>query len=98
MNDLLLHSAASSWLKVVPWGLRSLLNWIRKEYDNPELYITENGVSDHSGTLVDLERIQYYDAYINNVLKGMSSLFLTVCYVCVLSWSCVLIVLCCIER
>lgn len=26
--------------------MRHLLNWIRKEYDNPEVFVTENGVSD----------------------------------------------------
>jgi beta-glucosidase/6-phospho-beta-glucosidase/beta-galactosidase len=32
--------------QVHPSGMRHLLNWIRKEYDNPPVYVTENGVSD----------------------------------------------------
>ena len=36
----------SFWLKVVPWGFRKLLKWIRDEYENPEIVITENGMSD----------------------------------------------------
>ncbi|XP_067935172.1 lactase-like protein [Watersipora subatra] len=64
-------SSASSWLKVVPWGLRKLLNWIKTEYNNPLLYITENGVSDHNGTLADSRRVSFYKAYINNVLKAI---------------------------
>lgn len=33
-------------MQVHPAGMRHLLNWIRKEYDNPPVYVTENGVSD----------------------------------------------------
>jgi lactase-phlorizin hydrolase len=45
--------------QVVPWGFRKLLKWIKKEYNNPPVIVTENGVSDltvHNDTL----RIYYY--------------------------------------
>lgn len=35
--------AASEWLFIVPWGLHKLLNYIAKKYDNPAIYVTENG-------------------------------------------------------
>lgn len=44
---------------MVPWGLRKLLNWIKTEYDNPVLYITENGFAD-DGRLNDTGRIDYH--------------------------------------
>lgn len=44
--------------------------WIKNQYGNPPLYITENGVSDKNGTLIDQHRIDFYSGYINNVLKG----------------------------
>ena len=69
---LYIKRAQSKWLYVVPWGLRKLLNWIKKEYNNPPLYITENGFSD-KGTLDDQDRIDYYRGYINEVLKGMDA-------------------------
>jgi beta-glucosidase/6-phospho-beta-glucosidase/beta-galactosidase len=53
----------------VPWGLRKLLNWISKEYNKPEIWITENGSSD-DGEKDDEFRINYYKAHINEVLKG----------------------------
>ena len=40
--------AASSWLKVVPFGIRRLMNWIKSEYgEDLEVVITENGFSDY---------------------------------------------------
>jgi beta-glucosidase/6-phospho-beta-glucosidase/beta-galactosidase len=35
-----------------------MLNWIKKEYSNVPVIITENGFSD-SGKLKDTERIEY---------------------------------------
>ncbi|KTG44077.1 hypothetical protein cypCar_00024292 [Cyprinus carpio] len=36
----------SEWLYSVPWGFRRLLNFIKTQYGNPMIYITENGVSE----------------------------------------------------
>lgn len=51
--------SAAPWLKVVPWGFRKLLKWIKDQYDDPEIIITENGYADY-GQLNDTERINYY--------------------------------------
>jgi beta-glucosidase/6-phospho-beta-glucosidase/beta-galactosidase len=67
-------SSGSDWLKVVPWGIRRLLVWIKDHYGNPEVFITENGVSDipaEHGTLNDHFRVNFYREYINNVLKAV---------------------------
>ena len=40
------------------------------EYNNPPLIITENGVSDNSGTMDDYNRINYYTEHVNTILKG----------------------------
>ncbi|XP_070832686.1 lactase/phlorizin hydrolase-like [Chaetodon trifascialis] len=56
---------------VVAWGLRRLLNWIKKEYEDPEIYITENGMATDSETTVDdTVRVFYYKAYIDEALKA----------------------------
>ncbi|XP_076118921.1 lactase/phlorizin hydrolase-like [Alosa pseudoharengus] len=60
-------------LKAVPWGLRRLLNWIKEEYADPDIYITENGVATDSGTTVDdPDRIFFYKTYIDEALKAYS--------------------------
>lgn len=50
--------------------MRKLLNWIRKEYDNPPVYVTENGVSDKGG-LVDTKRVDYFNSYLTAVLSAI---------------------------
>lgn len=44
--------------------------WIKKEYDNPQVIVTENGVSDKGG-LMDLGRINYFNTYLDAVLDAM---------------------------
>ncbi|XP_021923731.1 lactase-phlorizin hydrolase-like isoform X2 [Zootermopsis nevadensis] len=63
-------SSASAWLKVVPWGFRKLLVWIAKEYNNPPVYVTENGFSDH-GELRDTNRTKYITSYLSELLKAI---------------------------
>lgn len=46
-------------IQVVPWGFRKVLNWIKNKYDNPKIFVTENGYVD-SGDLEDHKRISYY--------------------------------------
>ena len=58
------------WLQVVPWGIRRLLKWIKLEYGNPPVYITENGVGTSVPDIDDEDRVQFLKAYINEALKG----------------------------
>ncbi|XP_047122092.1 myrosinase 1-like [Schistocerca piceifrons] len=63
--------SASSWLKVVPWGFRKLLNWIARNYNNPPVFVTENGFSDR-GTLDDTDRQEYYKQYLAQLLMAVN--------------------------
>ena len=35
--------AGSLWLQIVPWGMGRVLNQFKVLYNNPLIYITENG-------------------------------------------------------
>jgi len=65
---------------VAPWGLRKLLNWIKERYDNPNVYITENGYADKdsviNGEIDDQDRLEYHSGYIEacgeSILDGVN--------------------------
>lgn len=55
--------------EIYPRGFYELLHWIRTEYNNPPVYITENGISlyekaNKEKKVDDIKRIQYYKDYI----------------------------------
>lgn len=47
-----------------------LLMWINKEYNNPPVIVTENGVSDKGG-LNDRGRINYLNSYLDAIMNAM---------------------------
>lgn len=66
--------AASRWLHIVPWGIRSLARYVKDNYGNPPMFITENGMDDlnrpHSAVdevLQDEKRISYHRDYLSNL-------------------------------
>ncbi|XP_019731489.1 lactase-like protein isoform X1 [Hippocampus comes] len=63
----------SEWLYSVPWGFRRMLNFVKTQYGNPMIYVTENGVSEkmQCTELCDVWRIQYFKDYINEMLKAL---------------------------
>ncbi|CAH1801973.1 unnamed protein product [Owenia fusiformis] len=67
--------SGSDWLKVTPFGMRSVLNWIYTTYPNPPIYVTENGVSDRPSSkengISDEARTFYYRHYIDEMLKAI---------------------------
>lgn len=73
--DLTWLDSGSGWLKVTPFGFRRILNFIKEEYGNPPIIITENGISERGTVdLNDTHRSHYYEKYINQALKGMKNL------------------------
>jgi beta-glucosidase/6-phospho-beta-glucosidase/beta-galactosidase len=71
MDDSWPYSSAL-WLRVVPWGFRKILKWLKDTYDNPTIYVTENGFADYAGSdASDVQRVRYYESYINEMLKAI---------------------------
>jgi beta-glucosidase len=55
-----------------PWGLKSVLEYIRKGYGNPPVYIYENGLPTlRNSSLDDSSRIEYLQAHIGGVLEAL---------------------------
>ncbi|XP_004507133.1 non-cyanogenic beta-glucosidase-like [Cicer arietinum] len=75
--------AASVWIYVYPRGLRDLLLYIKDKYNNPEVYITENGMNEFNDAtlpvkeaILDTYRIDYYYRhfyYIRSAIKSGSN-------------------------
>ncbi|ESO98171.1 hypothetical protein LOTGIDRAFT_174304 [Lottia gigantea] len=63
--------SASSWLKVTPFAIRKMLNRVRRKYGDIGIFVTENGVSDSTGTLYDTDRVHYLRSYTNEILKAI---------------------------
>ncbi len=61
---------------VVPWGLGKLLLWISKRYENPPIYITENGCATpdivSEGKVDDPRRISFLNGYLGAVHDAIS--------------------------
>ncbi|KAK4380793.1 Beta-glucosidase 42 [Sesamum angolense] len=46
------EKAASPWLYMVPWGIWKVLDYISMRYNNPPVYITENGTGQTSAAIL----------------------------------------------
>uniref|UniRef100_A0A4W4H253 Cytosolic beta-glucosidase n=1 Tax=Electrophorus electricus TaxID=8005 RepID=A0A4W4H253_ELEEL len=67
-------NAGSEWLYSVPWGFRQLLNFVKSQYGNPMIYVTENGALEKMvcTDLCDEWRMLYLRDYINEILKAIN--------------------------
>lgn len=71
------EKAASEWLYVCPWGLRKVLNYLAQKYNNPTIYVTENGMDDEDidaplhEVLDDNLRVRYFKGYLASVAQAI---------------------------
>ncbi|XP_050681332.1 myrosinase 1-like isoform X1 [Leptidea sinapis] len=63
---------ASEWFRVVPTGFANLLRWCKSSYNDPPIYITENGYSDR-GELEDYGRIKYFNDHLGVILDVINN-------------------------
>lgn len=77
-GEMIGEKAASSWLYVVPWGIREVLKYLAEKYNNPIIYITENGMDDEenesaqlSEMLDDKLRVAYFKGYLAGVSQAI---------------------------
>ncbi|KAL0346884.1 UNVERIFIED_CONTAM: Oleuropein beta-glucosidase [Sesamum calycinum] len=85
------EQAGSDWLYVVPYGIRNLLVHAKNKYNNPIIYLTENGVdekNDKSATITtalkDDHRIKYHQEHLAFLKEAMD---LGVCLKGYFPWS-----------
>ncbi|WCJ19002.1 beta glucosidase 16 [Euphorbia peplus] len=65
------------WLYVYPKGIEELLVYTKTKFNNPTIYITENGVSDLHGNSIsavlnDILRVDYYNDHLLFVEKAIA--------------------------
>ncbi|XP_010943554.1 beta-glucosidase 12 isoform X2 [Elaeis guineensis] len=70
--------AASDWLYIYPRGIGDLLLHLKAKYNNPIIYITENGVDELNNKSASLEealkddtRINFHSEHLLNVLRAI---------------------------
>ncbi|KAG2396450.1 Beta-glucosidase 13 [Vigna angularis] len=69
-------NAASNWLYIYPRGIQDLLLYTKEKFNNPVIYITENGVdevNDNAKSLEDNMRIDYISnhlAYVQSAIEN----------------------------
>lgn len=62
--------SAASWLKLFPSGIRSLMVWIKDNFNNPAVLVTGNGFADW-GEIEDFNRANYHKYYLYETLRAM---------------------------
>ncbi|GMH27270.1 hypothetical protein Nepgr_029113 [Nepenthes gracilis] len=67
-----------SWLFIYPAGLRDLMLYIKERYNNPLIFITENGMADGNDKSISLEealndtqRIRYHEGHLSYILQAI---------------------------
>ncbi|CAJ1933301.1 unnamed protein product [Sphenostylis stenocarpa] len=71
---------ASDWLYVYPKGFRDILLYTKEKYNNPLIYITENGINEYDDpslsleeSLLDTYRIDYYYRHLYYLREAMKN-------------------------
>lgn len=68
--------AYSTWLYIVPWGMYNAVTYVKQNYGNPTIVLSENGMDDPGNVtlpagLHDTTRLNYYKSYITELKRAM---------------------------
>ncbi|CAH2079557.1 unnamed protein product [Thlaspi arvense] len=73
------ESDATKTLYSYPEGIRKILNYIKNKYNNPTIYIAENGIDEYDvesipreQILKDTKRIDYHDKHLQELHKAIT--------------------------
>lgn len=69
-TDVSWKTGQASWFYIVPGGLYDLLLWLRDEFNNPKILITENGYAGGQ-SLDDNDRISYIQNHLTQVSNAI---------------------------
>eukprot|EP00879_Flechtneria_rotunda_P007225 GHRR01007582.1.p1 GENE.GHRR01007582.1~~GHRR01007582.1.p1 ORF type:complete len:500 (+),score=122.40 GHRR01007582.1:150-1649(+) len=74
------EQAESYWLYNVPWSINKMLNYMRDRYNNPYIWVLENGISEKgevsrqgNAALQDSLRVDYFKGYIEEACKAINN-------------------------
>nr|XP_034826458.1 myrosinase 1-like [Maniola hyperantus] len=65
------EQGACTWFYSYPEGMRKQLAWVKEQYGDVEVIITENGYSSKGYNLQDYDRIKYYREHLEQVLLSI---------------------------
>ncbi|XP_041976042.1 myrosinase 1-like [Aricia agestis] len=76
LNAVLEHPPGSTYgaldiMPIYPPGFRRLLNWVRQQYGDVEVFVSENGLATSGTNLEDHIRVDYLTRYMEQVLLAM---------------------------
>lgn len=68
--------ANSNWLYIVPWGMYKAMTYIKENYGNPTVILSENGMDDPGNVTLaagrhDTTRLNYYKSYLTELKKAI---------------------------
>ncbi|KAM0004872.1 putative beta-glucosidase [Helianthus debilis subsp. tardiflorus] len=65
-------------MRVVPRGMREMIEYLKKSYDNKPMFVTENGYSEplaeneNQNVLQDNKRVEYHKMYLSSLAQAIS--------------------------
>lgn len=70
------HNVTAMGWEIFPEGIYRVCTWLRDEYGNPPVYITENGAAfndelNKKGEVIDTRRIDFLKSYLANVHRAI---------------------------